>query len=489
MYWQDVRRIVKSDYPKLLLILALAFYLALIPHQSHPYAIHLDEWIHMAHANEIISNGTIIGLTNPFTGEGMTGNQVFETGYHLLLAIFYKITGIPWLIIIRYGPAVIFMGTVITVYLMGKKQGYGLEAAFFTALIPTTIGILGPGFLVPIALGLLLIPPALLLAYYYRTLWSYGLLFLLFAFMITMHPPTAICLALVLIPFIALNLKGNVKRSLIIGFTIAFLFIVPFPWISEQLLPTIRSLLSPQDLPRHVLIPRLLEVYGYLPIVLCLLGAFVLSLKREKENFSLVLGLFLLLAMLATFYTLHYGQSFVYYRGLMVAMLIMGIVAGAGLHWLRELKLPEAIIRRIKMPPITRKVGYVLYLIIVVITLSTVIPVRQNSYYYHLIDETDFQAFVWIRDNVDDSYQKAIMDPLKAVPFTAITGKYTHAQVFGTPTPNSGEAKIYLREGCKDTAFLKENGISVVYTLAECNNPDLIEVRDNVYILRDGASE
>ena len=49
---------------------------------------------------------------------------------------------------IRSYYAVIFTMTILASYVMGKRRGFGFEAAFFVSLMPTTIGILGPAFLV-----------------------------------------------------------------------------------------------------------------------------------------------------------------------------------------------------------------------------------------------------------------------------------------------------------------------------------------------------
>jgi len=123
MSQQNIYRILKSDYPKLLLIFALAFYLAFIPHSSYPYPVHLDEWMHMACSNEIIEEASTVGLTDPFTGQGIHGNQIFEVGFHLFWAIFHQISGISWLTIFRYFPSIVFMFTVLSAYVLGRRQG------------------------------------------------------------------------------------------------------------------------------------------------------------------------------------------------------------------------------------------------------------------------------------------------------------------------------------------------------------------------------
>jgi hypothetical protein len=485
MIQRNISRILKSDYLYLLPIIALAFYVAFIPHLSYPYPVHLDEWLHLANSQEIVTEATTNGLTDPFTGGAISGNQLFETGFYLFWAIFHQISGISWLDIFRYFPSIIFVFTILAAYILGRRQGFGLEAALFTCLIPTTVGILGPAFLVPVAMGLFFVLLTTFLAFNLRTIWSYLVILFFTGFMVSMHPPTAICLVIILIPFILINLKGNIRHSIGISLALAIPFLAPFPWIFSRLLPTAGSLFTPQLVPGHIDIPMLIPTYGYIPLILCLLGIFWLAIKGGKKEYGLILGLLALLVMLAIFYTLHYGQLFVYERGLMIAMLVMSIIAGAGLAWVKNLKVPAGIGVRLKMPLFMRNVGYFLCVILVGLTLYIAIPARQNIPYYHMINDDDYQAFVWIKDNIDEGYQKAVLEPIKGVAFTAITGKYAYARTYGTPTPNSGQATKFLEEGCADTAFLRENGITIIYTTGECNNPDLREVRDDIYILEE----
>jgi len=122
------------------------------------------------------------------------------------------------------------------------------------------------------------------------------------------------------------------------------------------------------------------------------------------------------------------------------------------------------------------------------LTLAIGIPARQDTYYYHMIDKEDYEAFVWIQDNVKEGYEKAILDPWKATAFTAITEKYIYSRIHAYPKPKDKEAYEFLRGGCTDTAFMTENGISIVYTRGKCDNPNLVEVRKNVYLLKEAGT-
>ena len=300
-----------------------------------------------------------------------------------------------------------------------------------------------------------------------------------------MHAATAVGLVIILAPYILLNLKGNFKHCLGIMLALGIPFLAPFPWIFNILLPTAKSLFSPQPLLDYVTLPRIITTYGYLPVLFCILGSFLLAIRGEKKGYGLILGLLALLLMLVIFFTFHYGVPIMYYRGLMYMMLMLGIVAGAGLMGVKKLKLPAKLTAWLKTPFITENAGRILCLIFIGLTLAICIPSRLDTPYYHMIDEQDYEASVWIRGNVDSSYRKAILDPWKGTAFVAIAEKYVYTKIHSYPKPSDEEAYDFLRSGCSDTDFLRENGISIVYTRGEVFNPDLVEVRKNVYLLKE----
>ena len=479
-------KIPKSAY-LMLPIMALAFYIAFIPHQGYPYPIHIDEWLHLAFSKGMVQAGSTT-FVDPFFGQSTRAlSSNLEAGFHLFWAIFHQISGISWMTIFRYFPGIIFIITVLSVYVLGQRQGYGWEAALFTCLITTTVGIMGPAFLVPVALGLLFISLALFVAFNFRGGWSYLVLFVFTSFLLSIHAPSAIGVVIVLVPYILLNLKGNFKHSLGITLAVVIPFLAPFPWIFSMLLPTAKSLLTPQPLPTYIDFPRIIKTYGYLPVLLCLLGTFLLAIRGGKKDYSLILGLLALLVMVVAFFTFHYGLHIMYTRGLMYMMLMVSIIAGAGLAGVKNLSLPTKLTALLRVPPIiTQNVGKFLCLVLIGATLAVGIPDRQDTVYYHMIDDKDYEAFVWIEENVDKEYKKAILDPWKATAFSAITGRNIYARIHAFPLPIDEEAYKFLDGGCSDTAFLRKNRISIIYTRGKCQNPDLTEVRENIYLLKKG---
>jgi hypothetical protein len=313
--------------------------------------------------------------------------------------------------------------------------------------------------------------------------------------LLAVHAPSAIYPIIVLAPYILINLRGNFKHSL--GLTLALVvpFLAVFPWIFDLLLPTAQSLFTPHSVAAYVQLPRIIQTYGYLPILIGLLGIFILAMKGGKKNYGLALGLLTMLMMLVTFYTLHYGVPIMYERGLTYMMLLMGVVAGAGLAWVRKLKLPVKLSDRIRVPLLTKNVGNILCLVLIGLTLATTIPDRLDTPYYHMIDREDYQAFVWIKENVGDDYEKAMVDPWKATAFSAITEKGTYTRIHAAPQDKDNEAYAFIKGGSLDTSFLRQNGISIIYTRVyefgqnrniefSSDNPDLVEIARNIYLLK-----
>ncbi len=474
-------KLARSDYLKLAPILALAFYLVFIPHQGSPLPVHVDEWMHLACAKAIMSNGGTVGLTSPFSGGEPIWNQSAELGFHLFWGIFQQITNIPWLTIFKYFPAIIFMLTVTSVYVVARREGFGWEAAFFTCLIPTTVGILGPGFLVPVAMGMLFIPLCLFVALNLRGWQSYILLFIFTCFLALMHGATAVCLAIILLPYILLNLRKNLKHALLISAALVIPFIAPFPWVFKLVLDKWGELFSYQFLPINVDFPRDFQLYGYLPVMFFVIGTFWLIRSGIQKGYALAFGPLAILAVVVTFVQLHLGIELLYLRGFTILLLVMSIVAGCGLWWLRRVKLPDKL--RLKPAFIVRHLGSALCLIFIALILLIAIPTHQNIPYYHMIDAKDYDAFVWITENVDESHDRAILEPWKATAFTAVTGREIYTKILMAPKEKDKKAQQFLNQGCTDTKFLRQNGISIVYTREKCNNPDLVEVRKYVYLL------
>jgi len=450
----------------LILILLLAFFVAFIPHIGYAYPVHLDEWLHLAHSKAVIEAGSI-NYPDPFSGKAATGLlSSQEVNYHLLLAILRQVSGIDWLVLFRFGAALVFMLTVLAVYVLCRREGYGLEAAFFTCLIPTTIGLMGPAFMVPVVLGLAFIPLSLFLAFRIKSWPGYLLLFLIACFLWLLHPPTATVLYIVIVPYILLNLKGRWRHSIGLSTALLVPILIALPWMWSELLPALVRLQAAQPLPSHVDIPALLWLFGILPLILCFIGIIYLAKKGGRHNYGLILGLALLLVAGLVLLWLQYGMYVIYLRGMHAALLLMGILAGAGLLWVRSIKAPA---------------GSLVCAMAVVAVLATAVPARLAIPYYHMIDDDDYRAFVWIGANSAVDEGPIMLDPWRASAFTALTGMKVYRQITSGPGTADNMIQRYLNSGCPDIGFLRDNRVTLVYNRLPCNNSSLLKVRDNVY--------
>ena len=323
-------------------------------------------------------------------------------------------------------------------------MGFGLEAAFLACLVTTTVGILGPGFFVPVAMGLLFIPLLLFLLFNFSTWQSNLLVMAIMFFLMLLHPPTAIIAIIAIAPFFLLNLRHDFKRSLAVAAMVVALALVTVPWLvrSSEIVSQVKSVFAPKGPILYHDIPLVVSHYGIIPVAVGLLGVFALVLRGGRKNYGLVLGLLAVTAMLTAFYTFGYGIGIMYLRGLLCAMLLLSMVGGAGLMELRRLRLLSRTPGRLGTPRAARYPAVGITVAIIVAALALAVPNRLSEPYYHMIDEQDHTAFVWIRDYVPPDSGKTIVDPWKGTAFSAIAGRPAYARIEAAPGANAYRAGI-----------------------------------------------
>lgn len=481
----------KQRYERLILlaILILASSLAFIPHLHYNYPLHIDEWIHCAKSQAVMVCGNITYI-DPYLGEGIVSTDL-EIGYHIFLGSFKEITGIPWVVIFKYAPSIIFLFTVLCVYVFARREGYGLEAAFFTCLIPTTVRLLGPAFLVPVALGLAFIPLMLYLAFNFRKS-SYLPLFILYLFLFLMHAATAVAVSVILLFYAIamLKRKENRKHGLSIILIIIAPYLMLFPVVYPLVVSTVESFLTPTT---HWLpyVTKIFRIYGIIPSIIFVIGAFMLYARARISDYSLVLASLSFLLLIVTFVRVGYGSTILYDRIYMYLMILMSIIAGYGLNMIRNIpkKIPIQLNRGLLFNKLLSVISIAAYFAVIVLVLNASINAHQDTPYYHVIEEGEYNDFIWIKENVNDSYSRAILHPWKAIAFAPITEKYVYSRTFQGPNPLYGhrhqEVHRFFSHGCCDTNFLKDNNISIVYATGRCSNSDLVNVKKNIYLVKE----
>jgi hypothetical protein len=367
---------------------------------------------------------------------------------------------------------------------MGKRQGFGLESAFFVSLLPTTVGILGPAFLVPVAMGLLFIPLSLFIIHNIENWKGTFVLVIFMFFLLSFHAYTAIAVVVICLPYLLLKVKGNRKSCVRFGLALLLPFLISYPIASQYVHQILTGFYDPHEISAYVDFPWLVDSLGYITFGTCLVGIFFIGIRPNKRNLGLLFGFFVLLILLIVYYRFHFGITGLYERGLLYALLVANTLAGVGLAAFRKIELYFTYSTRI--PRHIIQYGQIILAgTLIVLVVITVIPQRQSTQYYQMIDEGDYQVFCWIRENYRAQNIKVLIDPWKGTAFTAVTGLKVTRRIIMAPTETDYEIYEFLDNECQDTTFLVDNGVSLVYTRQDCSNPDLVRIYDNVYVVRN----
>jgi len=470
----------------LLLTLAFAFFMAFIPHLDYAYPLHIDEWYHFGYSQALTQAETTV-FAEPFLGEWTIFDH-HEIGFHLFLNQIRLLTGLSWVKIFSFLPGVLFMLTVLTSFTIGQRDNFGVAAAFFVTLIPTTVRFLGPAFLTPLTLGLFFLATILFLLHCCEINRLKAVaLFLLLAFLFLSHPPTGIAACVLCLIYGFLTLWKNEKRGiarwqtplLIWGgaFVSSFVGLARFwEWTATKA----AQVLQPESpLP---LIYDAWAKFGFIPLGLFAVGIGFLAYKNSTKAWGLIASSYAFLTIILSFRWLEIGVFILYERSFLYLMLLAGIIAGSAATNIRGYL-------KSWLAKLTRKASLLsLVIVLVLVVTSGVLSVcyHLKEPYYHLITETQYNDCRWIRENLDSGYQKALVNPRMAIAFSALTGKPIYVSdasiIFWYPE-RLKEVDEFLRGNASDTSWLIEKDIDIVYSELPVNNPELIKLKERVYIV------
>ena len=484
-------------------IMGFAFYTSLIPRLDYDYPLHEDEWTHFTEARAIAEEGTIPFL-DPVTGEDRADpvteeirhSPHFEVGYQLFLAEFQLVSGLPWLAIFRYLPSAVFALTALSAYLFASRRGFGLEAAFFACLVPTTVRFLGPAFAVPVALGLFLVPLVLFLVSY---LWSSRLLPLLLlpilSFLFIAHAPTALFAGGIVAVY---GLFGTLRRALrrrsVRGRAFVHLATV-LVVIGLSSLPLLAyndwlvGAAAAEPLPRELLTApgSMISRLGYVPYPLFVLGLVLLARSGKRTDRALLLTTVLVSAYAFLHYQFGLGNAALYSRSILYISLLLLLIAALATAWVRT-QLAALLSPRWAAGGSLAAAGLVLATAMLP-SVALNVDARYEESFYHRIGQTQYDDFAWIRDNLCPGYGRALTDPKFGRPFAAVSGRYAYVAIPATAAPvrpqRLDDARLALKEGVPDADWLRERGVNIVYTTGRVESPELVKVHDRVYVLPD----
>ena len=396
--------------------------------------------------------------------------------------------------IFRYLPSAVFALTALSAYVFASRRGFGLEAAFFACLVPTTVRFLGPAFAVPVALGLFFVPLILFLVSHF---WSSRLLPLLLlpllSFLFIAHAPTALFVSGIVAVY---GLFGTLRRALsrrsvrgraLVHLATVFLVVglssLPFVAYNDWLVGSAAVEPIPQEL---LTAPgSMIERLGYIPYPLFVLGLVLLARSGRRIDRALLVTTVLVAAYAFVYYEFGLGNGAIYSRSILYLSLLLLLIAALATAWLRT-QLGALLSPRMAAGGSLVAAGLVLATAMLP-SVAVNVDARYEETFYHRIGETQYDDFVWIRDNLCSGYERALTDPKFGRPFAAVSGRYAFAAIPATSAPvrpqRLDDARLELKEGVPDADWLRENGVNIVYTTGRVESPELVKVHDRVYVL------
>lgn len=484
---------LNMKYIILIGLLFFSFLMIFLPHilNNHYLPFHVDEWEHYTYTEAVIKNG-YTSFTNPYTGMGIYSHP--EIGFHLSTSVIHWLSGSNVLTIFLFMPMVIGLIMTFIAFNIGErsKRKFGLEAAFLIAFIPTTVRYLGPKFYVAVTLGLLILI-FLMWIVQLKQIQLTPLLSILVIFTFFVHPVTALaCVVFLLIysAFLAFEKEYNISFLIAVFSTLPFVIFLLISTRWSSLVDFFFESLSGEEF--FLNLPRIwisFEHLGIITWILFIFGAYFSFTRGNsiKKTLSILALVFILI--IGLYDIVGYGFPIIYERTFLYLFIPVILIAGLGL---REIRNTIFQMNKTKIFKKYKKELKNLYLIapfaICLIILVIGVNAHAGIQYYEMIDEQEYETFVWIRDNIDNfrdennTITTGVLHPFKASPFSAVTGLYI---ISSNMVPIHGiekqyEVKEFLDDKCRDTDFLDKYKIGLVY--GNCKNENLTKVYDKVYL-------
>lgn len=486
----------------LLVLLAFTIFLTFLPHLSKNYFLpfHVDEWVHWSYSRSILDYGSV-SFPNPYTGEALLENA--EIGFHTFTASVSWLSTSSLLSIFLFMPSILALFLGLTAFNIGEKadKKFGLEACLFISLVPTTTRYLGPSLYVAVAMGLFL----LLFLVWLIQQKQYRFMVLIAPViwcLVLIHPTSAFAAVLVVSLYcLMLALEKNKKIAVITGLSLVctsipflILLLIPSRW-SFAIDIFLKSVIGEQTSHPIAGIYVNFGDLGLITWAFFLIGVFYVVMREKSLQFTLCFSALSFLMIIGLFSIIGYGSAAIYERSFLYLFLFVALIAAFGT---RELRDEVSILLHKYMSQ--HKTRYwkhlekmIVPLIVIILLIITVVPVRLETPYYKMISEDDYEAFTWIRENIDrfrnenNSYLTAAVQPYKASPFSAITGLHIRISsmhpVLYYWNLHIEDMEAFLADQCRNTTFLDKYKITVVY--GSCDNKNLTMVHPNVYLYMD----
>jgi hypothetical protein len=337
----------------------------------------------------------------------------------------------------------------------------------------------GPIFLIPVNLSLIFIPMAMVFTFQLSKIkqrYQYLFLYIIITFILYAHPPTAMVLLFFLGFFLLLifimNDKDQKKHGLFILIITIFSCISALP---NYIIEIQTSGISSISFNFWVFLNEIPYIIGFLQTLFFVLGFYYLTKFKSKKIWSILLTTIFLLINIVLFANLGINYFLPYQRTYVPLFLFMILIAAYGYT---------------RIPKFNPEYKHVLTIVLLCLLVGTIVEgISRTSAYYEIIDETDYENFLWIK-NFSSKEDIVLCDPWKARAFAPIAERTVYAVVPFGPTEKyinlTQNANEFLENNCRNTTFLLDNNISIIYTRGyQCHNPDLKQVKDDIYVINN----
>lgn len=314
--------------------------MASIPRLNYQYPLHVDAWWRYGDAYSLMETGHL-AYPDVFNNGAATDTDI-EIGFHLFIGELKLITGLSWLALFRFLPGLILALLAFQAYAFGRKKGYGFEAAFLVTLIPTTIRLLGPAFLVPVALGITFIPLTLLIwRRFMADLRGPVMLFLMLLSLLFIHPPTLAVISAIILMHVVFfmvwrkKLPGRAKQSVVVLLMFIPIYSLMYWWAADWVGLVTREALSPELHLQLPPIPGTVSEFGHIPALLFLIGTGIIIVNRSAEDWAVLLSVVGLLVYLQVYPLFYIGLDIIYERGWLYVFVLMALIGGLAFKKIR----------------------------------------------------------------------------------------------------------------------------------------------------------
>jgi len=497
-------------------ILLFAFWVGMDPHWDYEYPLHVDEWHAMGYTDATLGEASL-DYTNPYGGGRIHNHQEF--GFHLFLGLTKTVAGISWVELYRVAPGLIVGLLSLLVYTLGRSRGYGWAAALFVPLIPTSVRTVGPEFLVPVSIALILITTALLILQEMKSrgmgesLW---ILLVILGGTIFIHPPTEVVLTiLVALYLVTYVIEALASRSYYVAGKLVFAImirmalplVIMWVWV-----PSIAKSVADQALSQSPgsgltgyfgFHSGFFEAFGLGAVALFIVGLFLYTWDRLYGLQSYILpacAVFLLVFVNIVYPQYDLGVAAVYERSWLYLGLLMAIMAGYCVAYYFRVIGSYAIKTDRYMAPssadmmrlILTGVGVV---VVSVVLMTSLVNQKREDYaqYYHLVGQQIDTDFQWLAQHSTLGDKTVLMELSLAYTYPVLAGpgnRVTDAAAYPFKTALSNPINMVLATGKVDTDWLRDNKVGVLYTrlpwsqqAIDVDNKELIKVRAGTYIV------